>query len=97
MEFTITFRIYYNEDVTRETEDDVREELANDIMTSPAITDMTVQTVFMSQPYEAIIDVTYNDLHLDTDENESRSLTQEKNILRNELALLPYLHNVIQE
>lgn len=97
MEFTTTFRIYYNEDVTRETEDDVREELANDIMTTPAITDMTVQTVFMSHPYEAIVDVTYNDLHLDTDENESRSLTQEKNILRNELASLPYLHNVIQE
>jgi len=81
MEQYVTLRLYYDETATREDEDEIREELANDIQMLDDVVSVDVQQVFVGVPYEAIITLEYSN---NTDSGVRQTVVTE----------FDYLHNV---
>lgn len=76
-----TVRVYYDEDVERENEDEIREELANDLQFVDGVVYASVEIVYTGRPYEALIEVEYDEAEVSRD-----------TVLYN-ISALEYLHN----
>lgn len=74
-------RVYYDEDIDSLDEDDITEQLENEISGINGVTEVNVENVFTSRPYEAVVEVYFDEVDISSSE------------LEQEVSSFSFLHN----